>query len=115
MGSKTCRYHEKATEIHGGDTLPDKISDESDNLEDQGTQFEVQVPPSPSDSNKDKSVLKLDYVNPGLDTTGLHSPRDTGVVTRYMTVLPSSIQAIPAPNLIPNLVRPNAHRLAMKI
>ena len=136
-------------------------------------------------------MLKLDYVNPGLDTTGLYSPRDTGVVTRSkgklkldndvlplddstdtfvrskkksykeikykkdykpeeshngvftskprrsarlkggttfgpsktanamfvngrgMTVLPSSIQAIPAPNLRPNLVRLNAHLLTM--
>ena len=96
---------EKTTATHGGDILPDRI-EHGDNLEDQDTQLEVYVPTSPSNSNKDKSVLKLDYVNPGLDTTGLYSPRDTGVVTQSKGKLKLDNDVLPLDDSIDTFVRP---------
>ena len=96
---------DKATANHGGDIMPVKAAEQDDILEDSGESPEVYVPPATSDPNNDESILKSDYVNPGLETTTLYSPKDTGISTRSKGKLKLDNDAIPLDESIETFVR----------
>ena len=68
---------EKATATHGGDIMPVDY-----NPEPLQTTKEIDLNPSMPNMDNESSILKPDYINLGLDTSALETPKASGPITR---------------------------------
>ena len=85
--------------------MPVKTAEVEDILEDSGELLDAYVPSATSNPNNDESILKSDYVNPGLDTTAFYSPKDKGMTTRSKGKLKLDNDAVPLDESIKTFVR----------
>lgn len=91
----------KTTAEHGGDVMPNDYTETFPDVED--LVLNIDVPKIVNDN--DSSILKPDYVNIGLDTTTLETPKLTGPTTRSKGKLKLDNEALVIDDTIESFTR----------